>query len=99
MLDHFVIFRKNGLVLWSKTFTELEGNPIERLISDVLLEERSSDCSYTMDDYQLRWTFANELDLVFVAVYQKMFQLLYVEELLERVKKVRRRGGAPCTAR
>lgn len=99
MLDHFVIFRKNGLVLWSKTFTELEGNPIERLISDVLLEERSSDCSYTMDDYQLRWTFANELDLVFVAVYQKLFQLLYVEELLERVKKVRRRGGAPCTAR
>jgi len=36
--------------------------------------------------YTLKWTFHNELGLVFVAVYQRMLQLAYVDNLLEAVK-------------
>lgn len=102
MLDYFVIFTKTGLVLWSKTFCELQGDPIGTLISSVLLEERAGGRSHATEDYTVRWTLANEVDLVFVAVYQKMFQLMYVDELLERVKKVHfasRPHLPPCRVR
>ncbi|KAJ2512398.1 hypothetical protein H4217_006914, partial [Coemansia sp. RSA 1939] len=33
------------------------------------------------------WTFANELNVIFVAVYQKILQLPYIDELLRAVKR------------
>ncbi|CAI9280846.1 unnamed protein product [Lactuca saligna] len=37
--------------------------------------------------YTLKWTFHNELGLVFVVVYQKILFLLYVDDLLSMVKR------------
>lgn len=88
MIDFFTIFTKRGIVLFSyPQFTKLEGAPVDRLIKDVLLEERSGENSYSLDNYALKWTFVNEFDLIFVAVYQKIFSLLYIDELLELVKQ------------
>lgn len=36
-----------------------------------------------------RWSLANELGLVVVALYQKSLQLQYVEGLVENIKRVR----------
>ncbi|KAI7865166.1 signal recognition particle, alpha subunit, N-terminal-domain-containing protein [Spinellus fusiger] len=88
MLDHFSIFTKGGYVLWQKSYTPVSGSPVDDLIKNVLIEERAGTVSYTKDGYALRWTFANELDLVFVAVYQKILQLAYLDELLETVKQL-----------
>ncbi|KAL0381640.1 UNVERIFIED_CONTAM: Signal recognition particle receptor subunit alpha [Sesamum angustifolium] len=56
-----------------------------------LLEERSGAASYNYDApgaaYTLKWTFHNELGLVFVAVYQRILHLLYVDDLLSMVKQ------------
>lgn len=88
MLDFFTIFNKRGIVLFSyPTTAKLPGAPVDRLVRDVLLEERSGENSYSLDNYALKWTFANEFDLIFVAVYQKIFSLLYLDELLELVKQ------------
>eukprot|EP00026_Physarum_polycephalum_P005169 Phypoly_transcript_05199.p1 GENE.Phypoly_transcript_05199~~Phypoly_transcript_05199.p1 ORF type:complete len:609 (+),score=172.80 Phypoly_transcript_05199:71-1897(+) len=88
MLDYFTIFNKRGIVLFSyPQAKKLPGAPVDRLIKDVLLEERSGENSYSLDSYALKWTFANEFDLIFVAVYQKIFTLLYIDELLELVKQ------------
>lgn len=88
MLDYFTIFNKRGIVLFSyPQGKKLPGTPVDRLVKDVLLEERSGENSYSLDNYSLKWTFANEFDLIFVAVYQKIFTLLYIDELLDLVKQ------------
>ncbi|KAI8846402.1 signal recognition particle, alpha subunit, N-terminal-domain-containing protein [Chytridium lagenaria] len=51
------------------------GHPIDALIADVL------------DSYRVQWTFANDLGLIFVVVYQRILQLTYIEELLDLAKE------------
>ncbi|CEP09354.1 hypothetical protein [Parasitella parasitica] len=88
MLDLFTILTKGGFVLWQKTFASINGSPVEDLIRNVLIEERAGTDLYFKENYALKWTFANELDLVFVVAYQKILQLNYIEELLETVKRM-----------
>ncbi|GAN10743.1 P-loop containing nucleoside triphosphate hydrolase protein [Mucor ambiguus] len=88
MLDLFTILTKGGFVLWQKTFAPINGSPVEDLIRNVLIEERAGTDSYFKENYALKWTFANELDLVFVVAYQKILQLNYIDELLETVKRM-----------
>lgn len=87
MIDHFVVFSKTGAVLWSRTLCKLSNNPVDNLINRVLMEDRAGEKKFIDDAYAMQWVFENKLDLVFVVVYQKILQLLYIEELLEIVKK------------
>lgn len=92
MLEQLLIFTRGGLILWTckELGNALKGSPIETLIRSCLLEERSGAASYNYDApgaaYTLKWTFHNELGLVFVAVYQRILHLLYVDDLLSMVK-------------
>ncbi|GJN30012.1 hypothetical protein PR202_gb18285 [Eleusine coracana subsp. coracana] len=91
MLEELLIFTRGGLILWSSCRAlggaALKGSPIDALIRSCLLEERSADASFSQDNYALKWTFHNDLGLVFVAVYQRMLHLLYVDDLLAAVRK------------
>ncbi|KAJ8750854.1 hypothetical protein K2173_016035 [Erythroxylum novogranatense] len=93
MLEQLLIFTRGGLILWTckELGNALKGSPIDTLIRSCLLEERSGAASYNYDGpgaaYTLKWTFHNELGLVFVAVYQRILHLLYVDELLTMVKR------------
>ncbi|CAK9183329.1 unnamed protein product [Ilex paraguariensis] len=93
MLEQLLIFTRGGLILWTckELGNALKGSPIDTLIRSCLLEERSGAASYNYDapgaSYALKWTFHNELGLVFVAVYQRILHLLYVDDLLAMVKK------------
>lgn len=89
MLEQLLIFTRGGLILWTckELGDALKGSPIDTLIRSCLLEERSGAASYNYESYTLKWTFHNELGLVFVAVYQRILHLLYVDELLAMVKR------------
>uniref|UniRef100_A0A5B6YW73 SRP54-type proteins GTP-binding domain-containing protein n=1 Tax=Davidia involucrata TaxID=16924 RepID=A0A5B6YW73_DAVIN len=93
MLEQLLIFTRGGLILWTckELGNALKGSPIDTLIRSCLLEERSGASSYNYDApgaaYTLKWTFHNELGLVFVAVYQRILHLLYVDDLLAMVKR------------
>ncbi|RDX70454.1 Signal recognition particle receptor subunit alpha, partial [Mucuna pruriens] len=93
MLEQLLIFTRGGLILWTcKHFSHaLRGSPIDALIRSCLLEERSGAASFSYDapgaSYSLKWTFHNDLGLVFVAVYQRILHLLYVDDLLAAVKR------------
>lgn len=91
MLEELLIFTRGGLILWSSCRAlggaALKGSPIDALIRSCLLEERSADASFSQDTYALKWTFHNDLGLVFVAVYQRILHLLYVDDLLAAVRK------------
>ncbi|KAI8831379.1 SRP54-type protein [Chytridium lagenaria] len=90
MLDLFTVLTKGGVVLWSREFAEIRaassGHPIDALIADVLVEERAGIDHYDKDSYRVQWTFANDLGLIFVVVYQRILQLTYIEELLDLAK-------------
>mmetsp|Transcript_20570 Transcript_20570/g.27105 ORF Transcript_20570/g.27105 Transcript_20570/m.27105 type:complete len:611 (+) Transcript_20570:252-2084(+) len=87
MLDHISIFTQTGLVLWSRTLCKIKGDPVNELIKTVLIEERGGDKTANFDRYTLKWTLANDLNIVFVVVYQKILQIFYVEELLQQLKQ------------
>ncbi|KAJ2162615.1 hypothetical protein GGF46_000488 [Coemansia sp. RSA 552] len=90
MLDQFVIATKGGVVLWTKEYAEVAGQPVDALVRDVLIQQGARTeqrAKYTTKAYSLEWTFANELNVIFVAVYQKILQLPYMEDLLRLVRR------------
>ncbi|KIP09560.1 hypothetical protein PHLGIDRAFT_311154 [Phlebiopsis gigantea 11061_1 CR5-6] len=89
MLDHCSISHKGGVVLWSRSFTPAASqtagssiSPVNSLIRDALIEGRSAESQFEKDGYALKWTFANDLGLIFV----RILQLSYVDELLAALK-------------
>ncbi|KAF9083889.1 hypothetical protein BGX23_011027 [Mortierella sp. AD031] len=105
MLDFFTIATKGGLVLWSKSYGPSQSSPINSLIQDILIEERSSTQIYHKDNYAIKWSFINDLDLIFIAVYPKSLGLSYIDTLLEAASSqfsdlygdriMRKSGGIP----
>ncbi|KAJ2907607.1 hypothetical protein GGI21_003720, partial [Coemansia aciculifera] len=92
MLDQFTIATKGGVVLWSKAYAPITNRPVDLLVQDVLIQSTRLDTGggsnkYHTGTYSLQWTFANELNIMFIAVYQKILQLPYLEDLLYHVKK------------
>lgn len=87
MIDFFYIFTTTGLVLWSKTFCEVKGSPVNSLIKNVLLAQRTNEKSYIEDAYVLKWCLNNDLGIVFVVGYQRVLQLMYIDDLLASVKR------------
>ncbi|KAI8324676.1 SRP54-domain-containing protein [Martensiomyces pterosporus] len=89
MLDKFTIATKGGIVLWSKDYAPISGQPLNSLVQEVLIQSsRTENTSrYVTGPYSLQWTFANELNVIFIAVYQKILQLPYLDDLLRHAKK------------
>ncbi|KXN90518.1 Signal recognition particle receptor subunit alpha [Leucoagaricus sp. SymC.cos] len=93
MLDHCSISHKGGVVLWSRSFTpdaahlaSSPASPVNSLIREALIEGRTTDEKYERDGYAVKWTFVNDLELIFVVAYQRILQLTYVDELLLALK-------------
>ncbi|GAA5904234.1 signal recognition particle receptor subunit alpha [Sporobolomyces salmoneus] len=95
MLDHFTILTPGGLVLWSRSFTPSRP-PLDSLIREALIEQRattstssSSISRFDSDQSTLLYSFENSLPLalVFVVSYQRILNLSYPNELLEKAKK------------
>lgn len=88
MIDAFYIFTKGGLLLWSTQLVKVNGNPLDRLIKEVLLEERMGEEQHQFEEsYKLKWKLETGLDLFFVVVYQSILPLTYLEALLSQVSK------------
>ncbi|KAF8544477.1 signal recognition particle, alpha subunit, N-terminal-domain-containing protein [Trichophaea hybrida] len=91
-LDSFEILTTSGILLWSKKYSPVNASVVNSFISDVLIEERVQPGSdgkwYKKDSYTLKWTTANDLGLIFIAVYQSLLQLTWIDELLDTVKKL-----------
>ncbi|KAH9951297.1 P-loop containing nucleoside triphosphate hydrolase protein [Amylocystis lapponica] len=93
MLDHCSISHKGGMVLWSRSFTPAASqtagsaaSPVNSLIREALVEGRTTDDRYEKDGYAVKWTFVNDLELIFVVAYQRILQLTYVDDLLAALK-------------
>lgn len=96
MLDAFEILTTSGVVLWSKTYAPVGSNVVNSLINDVFIEDRTGSVAKSTEDslsarnppfkkekYTLKWTTAKDLGLIFVAVYQSILHLGWVDDLLD----------------
>jgi signal recognition particle receptor subunit alpha len=73
MIDHFAIFLNSGIGLWNwnSTETKLKGKPVENLVRTMFIEGKTSESQWNYDAYTLQWSFANDLDLIFVVNFLK----------------------------
>lgn len=69
MIENFTILTKGGLVLWTYELYPLRGSPINSLINNVLLADRTSEKQYNAREYTLKWTLDNHHGLVFVVCW------------------------------
>lgn len=83
MLDFFVIFSNQGIVLFATVNKGLEG-VVNKLIRSVIVEERSD--KFTCDSVALQYQLDNEFELVFVVAYQKILSLSYIDKFLSMVQ-------------
>ncbi|KAI9817453.1 MAG: hypothetical protein M1827_001063 [Pycnora praestabilis] len=99
MLDSFEILTTSGVVLWSKSFAPVSSSIINSLITDVFIEERvvpggnvADDISaarnppFKKEQYTLKWTTVKDLGLIFVAVYQSLLHLSWIDKLLDNIR-------------
>ena len=79
MLDSFEILTTSGVVLWSRSYTQVSSSLINGLIKDVFIEEKllpgavaagdgpaSQNPPYKREQYTLKWKTAKDLGLIFV---------------------------------
>ena len=85
------IVERGGLVLWNSAKNDDEESEkfIDRFISDVLLNGRNEMDSRNSgpNDLTIKCSFDNEYNLLFIGTYFSFSKLLYVDELLECVKR------------
>eukprot|EP01064_Diplonema_japonicum_P034562 TRINITY_DN71_c3_g2_i1.p1 TRINITY_DN71_c3_g2~~TRINITY_DN71_c3_g2_i1.p1 ORF type:complete len:574 (+),score=139.84 TRINITY_DN71_c3_g2_i1:38-1759(+) len=86
MIDEVTVVHKGGLVLWKHSYSKVKGNPVSQLIKTVILEDRTGDGCFTHDTYKVEWLLENELELIFVVVYQHLLALNYISDLLDALK-------------
>lgn len=73
MLDAFEILTTSGVVLWSRSISNIGASAVNSLINDVFIEEKvrptsqtSSNPTYKHDKYTLKYTLVKDLGLIFV---------------------------------
>lgn len=94
MLDAFEILTTSGVVLWSRSSSPVGASAVNSLINDVFIEEKvrptahSSNPTYRHDKYTLKYTLVKDLGLIFVAVYQSLLNLTWVDKLLDDVRTI-----------
>ncbi|KAI4265182.1 MAG: hypothetical protein L6R35_007176 [Caloplaca aegaea] len=99
MLDAFEILTTSGVVLWSKNYAPVSSSLINGFLKDVFIEEKvlpgataaddtsaAQNPSYKKERYTLRWASVKDLGLIFVAVYQSLLRLSWVDKLLDNIR-------------
>ncbi|KAG2418856.1 hypothetical protein HFD88_001958 [Aspergillus terreus] len=92
MLEAFEILTTSGVVLWSKSYAPVGAHVVNSLINDVFIEERvqlqattNTSPIYKKEKYTLKWKRVKEFNLIFVAVYQSLLHLGWIDKLLDNI--------------
>lgn len=95
MLDFFTIFSKGGILLWCFKGADLLPKDwdaftpaVNKFIKTVLLQEKSGNrtAQFESGSLALKYKLDNEFELVFIAAFQKMLPLLYLDKLLDEIQ-------------
>ena len=84
MFELLCIFTSGGLVLFNQG--DLWG-PLNVLISQVLQQERTHLSQFTHNGYIMKWELLPKYELIFAAVYQELYPIFFVENLLQAMRE------------
>ncbi|MCJ1463370.1 hypothetical protein MMC07_001977 [Pseudocyphellaria aurata] len=103
MLDGFEILTTSGVVLWSRSYVPVNTSLVNGFIKDVFIEEKAfpggtaavadndsaaKNPPYKKDQYTLKWASVKDLGLIFVAVYQSLLHLSWIDKLLDNIRVI-----------
>ncbi|KAL6236046.1 hypothetical protein BDW75DRAFT_124568 [Aspergillus navahoensis] len=96
MLEAFEILSTSGVVLWSKSYAPVGPHVINSLINDVFIEEKaqlqnttnSVSPIFKKEKYTLKWRRSKDFNLIFVAVYQSLLHLGWIDKLLDNISTI-----------
>ncbi|KAL4967399.1 signal recognition particle receptor subunit alpha [Aspergillus stella-maris] len=96
MLEAFEILSTSGVVLWSKTYAPVGSHVVNSLINDVFIEEKaqlqsttnSASPIFKKEKYTLKWRRSKDFNLIFVAVYQSLLHLGWIDKLLDNISTI-----------
>ncbi|KAJ6150953.1 Signal recognition particle receptor subunit alpha [Penicillium chermesinum] len=74
MLEAFEILTTSGVVLWSRSYAPQSSS--------------GASPTYKKEKYTLKWKRAKEFNLIFVAVYQSLLHLGWIDKLLENISTI-----------
>jgi len=76
--------------LWSRSFTpdaaqlaSSSASPVNSLIREALIEGRTTEDKYEKDGYAVKWTFVNDLELIFVVGCISMIRATNYPKILQ----------------
>jgi len=90
MIEYLCIFSAGGIILWHylpDQDQQLQGNPVNKLIRNVILQDRNGATTYSDETYTSKWVRNNDRQFYYVCVYRKEYMLGYVDTLLSSVDK------------
>ncbi|KAF5397477.1 Signal recognition particle receptor subunit alpha, partial [Paragonimus heterotremus] len=86
MLDFFVILSKGGIRLWCFPSTaDIFRISINTFLKSLILKENAGQSPFIHDSRAIRLHMDNEFNLLFIAAYQKILQLTYVDKFLTAI--------------
>ncbi|RHZ48215.1 signal recognition particle receptor subunit alpha [Aspergillus thermomutatus] len=97
MLEAFEILTTSGVVLWSKSYAPVGAHVVNSLINDVFIEEKvraqhqatsGAAPMYKKEKYTLKWKRIKDFNLIFVAVYQSLLHLGWIDKLLDNISTI-----------
>eukprot|EP00388_Colpodella_angusta_P000622 GDKJ01002180.1.p1 GENE.GDKJ01002180.1~~GDKJ01002180.1.p1 ORF type:complete len:587 (+),score=137.94 GDKJ01002180.1:46-1806(+) len=83
MLFGLFIITRHGVVLWKKQYEGMHIDPVNALIKNVLMEEKSGEPRATVDNYNFSWKFSNHLGLIYIVCFQGVMRSSVLEEILD----------------
>ncbi|CBF71127.1 hypothetical protein AN6627.2 [Aspergillus nidulans FGSC A4] len=96
MLEAFEILSTSGVVLWSKSYAPVGAHVVNSLVNDVFIEEKaqlqnatnSVSPIFKKEKYTLKWRKSKDFNLIFVAVYQSLLHLGWIDKLLDNISTI-----------
>lgn len=86
MLDFFVILTKGGIRLWCFPSTvEIFRISINTFLKSLILKENAGQSPFVHDSRAIKLHMDNEFNLLFIAAYQNILQLTYVDKFLTAI--------------
>jgi len=73
MLELVAIFSTGGILLFYKAFSTMKFDVIDLLVKKILVQDKKGEQSYFADPYRVKWSFANQHNLVFLTIYREIF--------------------------
>ena len=86
MIELICIFTTRGVVLFYKAFSTLKSDLVDHLIKKNLINDRSSEKTYLIDNYRVLWRNNIEKGLIFMIAYGELQHLIYTDILIKLIE-------------